>query len=382
MGNCSKGYNRNYARVDWMKKVGITTSFLGNLRAGTWQYTRHLLEGAASVGEVFRIDREQRSISGIELPLRSYSGGGEKLAKLLWPNFTLPGGAGADGFDLVHCTTPYGTFMPCRYRNLITVCDVTPLLFPGTHGRLNVWHHRYALPAILKRADRIITISECSKRDIVRIYNIPEEKISVTLLAADSCYRPVPEGRPSARVAAVPVPYILNVGTLEPRKNLTGLIRSYAAARRNGVEHKLVIAGAKGWGESSIAGLIKELGVHDSVLFCGFIEDADLPHLYAGADFFVYPSLYEGFGLPVLEAMACGTPVITSGVSSIPEVAGDAGILVDPRSELELASAITRMAGDRELRENMRGRGLQQAAKFNWESTVKETLQIYDEVLA
>jgi glycosyltransferase involved in cell wall biosynthesis len=272
--------------------------------------------------------------------------------------------------------------MPCRYKNVITICDVTPLLFPAAHGRMNVWHHRFALPAILKRADRIITISECSKRDIARVYGVPEEKISVTLLAADERYRVDPEGLPGVALAMLPRPYILNVGTLEPRKNLDGLLKAFAAAKKKGIPHQLVVTGAKGWGESRIAPLVKDLGIEGSVTFTGFIADDDLTHLYREADFFVYPSLYEGFGLPVLESMACGTPVLTSNSSSIPEVAGDAALLVDPQSESELSSAILKLAGDEGLRLSMRGKGLAQAGKFSWERTVCETLSIYEEVLS
>ena len=363
-------------------RIGITTAFLGNLRAGTWQYTWQLLRGFSGRPGFVSIDREQRSVSGVTMPQFAYPGGGGGLAKVIWPNFVLPARAAGDRIDLIHCTTPYGTFMPGRCRNVITICDVTPLLFPGVHGRMNVWHHRWLLPTILRRADRIITISECSKRDIMGIYRIPAEKITVTLLAADPCYRPAPSGQPGPAVADLPRPYILNVGTLEPRKNLEGLLRAFAMAKQRGLPHTLVVAGARGWGESRLASLPEELGIAGSVRFTGFVEDGDLPHLYAGADFFVYPALYEGFGLPVLEAMAAGTPVITSNCSSLPEVAGDAAVLIDPRSESELAGAMLQLAGDSGLRERLAGAGLEQAGKFSWERTVRETAAVYQELLA
>jgi glycosyltransferase involved in cell wall biosynthesis len=362
-------------------KIGISTAFLGNLRAGTWQYTRHLLQGATRRG-VGAVGRENSALSGLDTQVTTYVGGGEKFAKLIWPNFILPQRAGADGYDLIHCTTPYGTFMPCRYKNIITICDVTPLLFSEAHGRMNVWHHRFALPSILQRADRIITISESSKRDIVRLYGIREEKVRVTLLAADERFQFDPVGAPGESLVKLPQPYILNVGTLEPRKNLDGLIRAFASAKRGGMPHALVITGAKGWGESRLAPLIKELGVSASVVFTGFVEEEDLPHLYRGADFFVYPSLYEGFGLPVLEAMACGTPVITSNSSSVPEVAGDAALLVDPRSEAELSAAMLRLAGDRALKVSLREQGVSRATQFSWARTVRETLMVYQDVLS
>lgn len=364
-------------------KIGIVTAFLGNLRAGTWTYTCNLLKALAGVNDVWALDREQRVLPGLEgLNMRAYDGGMGKLAKFIWPNFVLPAKAAAEGFDLIHCTTPYGTFTRSRFRNVITICDVTPLLFPAAHGRMNVWHHRFVLPAILKRAASIITISESSKRDIVRIYNVPEEKVTVTCLAADERYRPKPPGTAGEAVMQIPRPYILNVGTLEPRKNLDGLLRAFAIARKRGLPHTLVIAGARGWGKSRLAGLIRELALDDAVLFTGFVEDRDLPHLYAGAEFFVYPSLYEGFGLPPLEAMACGVPVITSNGSSLPEVTGDAALLVDPRSDGELAGAMVRMAGDAGLRQMLQAKGVERAALFSWERTAEETLAVYRQAMA
>jgi len=363
-------------------KVGIITAFLGNLRAGTWTYTWNLLKGLKERAEITAVDREQRLLPGVEgISLKAYPGGGDLLAKFLWPNFTLPDRAAAEGFDLIHCTTPYGTFRTIKYKKIITICDVTPILFPETHGRMNVWHHRFILPSILKEADHVITISEASKRDIIRCYKIPEEKITVTLLAAGREFQPAPLGIPGDAVANLPRPYILNVGTLEPRKNLEGLIRAFAAAKRKGLQHKLVITGARGWGKSPLTALIRDFALENAVIFTGFIDDNNLPHLYKGADFFVYPSLYEGFGLPILEAMGCGTPVITSNVSSMPEVAGDAALLVDPRSESELSAAMLRLAGDRGLRSVMSERGIIQAARFNWKLTAEETWNLYEKVL-
>jgi glycosyltransferase involved in cell wall biosynthesis len=363
-------------------KIGISTAFLGNLRAGTWTYTYQLLKELSALGGVCALDREERELPGLEgIPRRVFPGGPKALAKFFWPNFVLPRGAAAAGLDLVHCTTPYGTFAPSRYPNVITICDVTPLIYPGTHGRMNVWHHRYLLPGILKRAAAIVTISESSRRDIVRIFGVPEEKVTVTYLAADSRYRPEPEGTPGEEVARLPRPYLLNVGTLEPRKNLDGLLRAFALARHRGIPHKLVVTGARGWGKSRLAALVQELDLGESVIFTGFVEDHDLPHLYAGADFFVYPSLYEGFGLPPLEAMACGVPVITSNVSSLPEVTGDAALLIDPASDGELADAMVRLAGDAGLRDDLRARGLVRAGLFSWQKAAQETLEVYRRVV-
>jgi len=363
-------------------KIGIVTSFLGNLRAGTWVYTWNLLRHLGSRPGVVRIDRQERELEGLEhVPALLFPGGG-RLAKLTWPNLQLPEGAGRARLDLLHVTTPYGCFRQTRCKKVITICDVTPLLYPETHGGLHVWHHRLALPSILRAADRIITISEASKRDIVRYLRVPEEKVSITYLAASL------PGLASLETAMGPddgvlpaQPYILNVGTLEPRKNLVGLLQAFARARRKGLPHSLVVVGANGWGSSSIERLVDELGIREHVHVSGFVDDQTLPQLYAAADFFVYPSLYEGFGLPVLEAMACGAPVITSNVSSMPEVASGAALLVDPRSTDELCDAMLRLAGDGQLRSLLRTKGRERAGHFSWERTAEQTWQIYQEVM-
>ena len=176
--------------------------------------------------------------------------------------------------------------------------------------------------------------------------------------------------------------YILHVGTIEPRKNLSTLVRAYARLRR---EHRLtpelVLAGEPGWMYQPTVRLVEELGLRNSVHFIGRVPAAELPAVYSAADLLVFPSLYEGFGLPPLEAMTCGTPVVASNVSSLPEVVGDAGLLVDPRDETALAEAMFRALTDTDLRQQMRERGLQRAKGFSWERCARETLAVYAEAI-
>ena len=363
-------------------KVGLVTAFLGNLRAGTWTYASRLLRELAPLCDVWAIEREERILAELSgVPTKVYPGGGGKIGKLVWPNLILPDRAAADGFDLVHAPNPFGTFRRTACRNVITIHDVTPLLFPGTHERTNVLYHRHLLPAVLKRADRVITVSESSRRDIVRCFGLAEEKIAVVSNGVDPAFLPDPVGEPGETVRSLPRPYILHVGTLEPRKNLELLIRSFALARRRGLDHYLVLAGMRGWGGSRLEAVAAELGVAEALILAGYVPHDDIPHLYAGADFFVYPSLYEGFGLPPLEAMACGVPVITSDTSSLPEVTGDAALLVDPRSEGEVADAMLKLAGDVALRRELREKGLVQARRFTWRRAAEATLAVYREVL-
>jgi glycosyltransferase involved in cell wall biosynthesis len=368
-----------------MAKIGITTAFFQNLRAGTWIYTQSLLKAYDSLprgeNQIATLDFQGQQVTGLEsIPHLCFPSPAGKLAKLVWPNLILPRRAAQNGFDLVHATTHYGTFLPCRYRNVITVTDVSPLLNPETHGRMQVQYHRHVLPFVLARADAVVTISESSKKDIIQCCRIAEEKVQVILLGVDARFKPgiAPD---SEFIRSLPERFILNIGTLEARKNLPRLLEAYALAREKGLTHKLLIGGARGWRLSNLAGIVERYALENHVIFLGFVEDADLPALYGRADFFVYPSTYEGFGMPILEAMACGTPVITSNCSSMPEVAGDAAVLVDPLDTTDLATRMLELADSQELRESLRQRGLARAACFSWEKTARETLSVYERLL-
>ncbi len=365
--------------------IGVTTSFLQNFRAGTWVYTKSLLQAldAVAVGghRISTVDFLPGSVGGmgnishVRYPIRS-----ERLVKITWPNLVLPGKAGRDGFDLIHATTHYGTFMPCHYRNVITITDVSPVLHPETHGRMQVYYHTYVLPSVLKRADAIITISESSKKDILSRYSVDEGKVQVIRLGVDTRFQPTGESE-GAFARSLPERYILNIGTLEARKNLPRLLEAYAIARTRGMEQKLLIGGASGWRLSNLARIIETHKLEDHVQFLGFVDDADLPLLYSKADFFVYPSLYEGFGMPILEAMACGTPVITSNCSSMPEVAGDGALLTDPHDPSDLAEKMLALAGSQELCRSLSEKGKGRAARFTWEQTARETVALYGRVM-
>ena len=366
-------------------KIGITTAFFQNFRAGTWVYTASLLrafdEMATGDDRFYTVDFLPKPMAGLRNSEHlTYPVPTGMLAKIVWPNLVLPRRAAGDGFDLVHATTHYGTFMPCRYRNVITIHDVTPILFPETHGRMQVCYHRHMLPSVLNQADAIITISECSKRDILRLYGISEEKIHVIYHGVSDHFSTAPDAR-SDFVQGLPEHYILNIGTLEARKNLPRLLEAYAIARNKGLTHKLLIGGAKGWRLSNLAGIVAKHKLEQDAVFLGYVEDTDLPALYGRAEFFVYPSIYEGFGMPILEAMACGTPVITSNVSSMPEVAGDAALLVDPLDVDEIAAKMLELAGSTELRGRLREAGLARAGRFTWEETARRTLAVYQGVV-
>lgn len=284
--------------------------------------------------------------------------------------------------NLIHNPSQIPTFFKPKQKYVITVHDITPLLFPKEHKSGKSFIYRLLFPRTLKTADKIITVSHNTKQDIINYFKTPDEKIKVIHLAADKKYQPLNKEIISKfkEKYNLDFPFLLYVGTLEPRKNIPTLIKSIYKLKKNNLPHKLVIAGKKGWKYKSIFSLIEELDLQNDVIFTGYVPDVDLPALYNAADMFVYPSLYEGFGLPPLEAMACGCPVITSNTSSLPEVVGDAGIMIDPHDVDELAEAIYEVLTNDGLKANMVEKGLDRAKTFSWERTANETFNLYLDV--
>lgn len=299
--------------------------------------------------------------------------------RILWG---LPREAARDQVDVLHVTyvAPPKTSIPI----VATVHDISYALFPETFSMRDKMILGTLVPRTLKKADAIITVSESSRKDIVERYGTPAEKIAV-------CYQPISaQHRQLADSAAVALAqatygiagrYVLAVGNLQPRKNLPRLIRAFASVKRAGLyDGKLVLVGRSKWRESAIYDEVRELGLDDDVIFTGYVPEEDLVALYNAADVFVYPSLYEGYGLPPLEAMACGCPVVTGNTSSLPEVVGDAGIMVDPLSEDALADAIARLVGSPELRRELSQRGLQRVQRFTAEEAARVTMDVYQRV--
>lgn len=264
----------------------------------------------------------------------------------------------------------------------ITIHDLTTLLYPRYHTWMNRTYQRWALPLMARRSSAIIADSRSTQQDIVRLLGVPSSKVTVVHLGVDT-ERFIPRTCAGTLASLVQIgvrqPYLLAVGTLEPRKNLAMLLQAYA--RLPSSAPKLVLAGGIGWGDNSLSALVEQLNLKERVHLPGYVPDELLPGLYGNAELYVYPSLYEGFGLPVLEAMACGAPVITSNVSSLPEVAGEAAIQVNPRNASELAEAIQTLLESPSKRSAMRQAGLARAQSFSWERCAQETLSVYRGVL-
>ena len=287
--------------------------------------------------------------------------------------------------DVVHSTTfCVPRFHRRRRRLVVTIYDLSFVTHPEAHLAANVEHCLRGTRLAIDRADAMIAISESTRRELIEVMGAPPERIAVTPLASDPRLRRVSDpGRLAAvrRRYELPERFILFLGAMEPRKNLLRLIEAFAAlkpvTRRETV---LVVAGAEGWLNDSVHARVGRLGLADSVRFPGYIAEDDLAALYSLATVFAYPSLWEGFGLPVLEAMACGTPVLTSDVSSLPEVAGNAALLVSPTDVDAIADGLTRLLGDAVLRADLAERGLRRVRAFSWERCARETLAVYTSV--
>lgn len=262
---------------------------------------------------------------------------------------------------------------------VLTVHDLIFEAFPQHHTRTNRAFLRVAMPLFVRAADAIIAVSQHTRQDLVERYATPADKIRVIYEGIDERFAPIgPPGMAAIRTKYSPErPYLLMVGTLEPRKNHAAAMRCLARLKRAGHPHRLLISGAKGWLFEPVAALVDELGLAGDVSFAGRVPDAELPALYAGADALLMPSLYEGFGFPVLEAMACGTPVVCSHASSLPEVAGDAALLVHPTDDESLAAAVDRILTEPGLADDLRRRGVAQAARFRWAQCAAETVALY-----
>jgi glycosyltransferase involved in cell wall biosynthesis len=278
------------------------------------------------------------------------AGKGSVLAReLLWYPFAL---GAASGLDVLHCPTYYGPLRP-RSPLVVTVHDVSVLRHPEAFPR---WTRTFApryVPLVLRSATRLIAVSEFTRREVVELVGVPEERIHVIPNAVEDVF--TPEG------PAADGDYVLAVGTLEPRKNLERLAE---AARSVGAELRVI--GARGWGDVPL----------DGVQWLGELSDEELARMYRGARVVAYPSLYEGFGIPVLEAMASGAPVVTSAGGATEEIAGGAAVLVDPLDPASIASGIEEAAA---RRDELRARGLERARAFTWDDVARRTVEVYRE---
>ncbi|MEM7032550.1 MAG: glycosyltransferase family 1 protein [Chloroflexota bacterium] len=306
------------------------------------------------------------------------------LARILWEQTLQPIALKQQEVDLFHAlafAAPLTTHCPF----VVTIYDLSFRHFPEAFRPFNRFYLNTLTSLTAKRAARIITISESTRQDVMRFYSVDPNRVQTIYCGVDDSFQPLPSRDIDAFKTKHNLPdrFILFLGTIEPRKNVVGLLKAYAVwIQRDAAAPLLVVGGGKGWYYQQVFEWVEKLGLQDRVRFPGYLPQADLRLWYNAANIFVYPSLFEGFGLPVLEAMACGTPVITSNVSSLPEVAGDAAVLIDPHNTDALSAAMEQVYSQPTTQQTMAEKGLRQRVRFSWQKTATETRKVYQTVLA
>jgi len=376
-------------------QIGIDYTSAIHQTAGIGRYTREMVNALAklSSGDSFAPNyrlfvADAGKVSLPSLPGRNFRWSASRLTERrlarLWYRLRLP-------LPINYWTGPIDLFHAADFilppvkpsaKTIVTIHDLSFVrepdsVMPGMSAHLNKW-----VPQSVEKADHVIAVSKATGHDLINLYHTPPEKISVLYHGVTPKFKPV---RDKSRLAAVrqkyglgSSPFILSVGTIQPRKNHRRLIRAFGQLDH---QYSLVIAGEKGWLYQEIFKEVARLGLQNRVHFTGFVDDADLPALYSAATLFAYPSLYEGFGLPVLEAMACGTPVVTANQSSLPEVAGTAGLMVDPKKTDAIASAMAQVLTNPDLHKKLSDAGQIQATKFTWAAMAQNLLELYKSLL-
>lgn len=366
-------------------RIAIDAHAIGRHLTGNEVYVRSLLNALAAPAHDCEI---LAYVSGIEawqsipqgVSTRSVSA--NPFRRL---GFDLASRVRQDRPDLLH--VQYTAPASCSVPIVTTVHDVSYIEHPEYFTRQRVWQLKVTVRRTVRRAARILTGTEVARQAILRVYpELNENKVTVVPLAASPEYRPISHEAAAAKVRErydVGGPFILAVGDIQPRKNHIGLVRAFARLVQAYPQLKqdLVLVGKPTWFSAKVEAAARESGVCERIRFLGFVPDADLLHLYNACDCFAFPSFYEGFGLPALEAMACGRAVVCSGISALPEVVDGAAILFDPYRVDEIARAIADVLLDGELRARMERLGIQRAAQFNWHRTAQRTLNAFREVV-
>jgi glycosyltransferase involved in cell wall biosynthesis len=356
-------------------------------RTGVGYYTEHLLHHLMAQGpddEVVIVSNRPVDTSHPLPPRVRVSVSKGHLPRMAWMQTQAPRLLRRLQADVAHFTNgmvPLTQPIP----TVVTIHDMSLTMYPRFHPMRRVVLNRPLVDLAARRADAIITVSQSAKRDIVRLYGIDPGRVHVVHEAAAPQFKPIRDLGELQRVRRryeLPDRFILYVGTIEPRKNLPKLIEGFARRRKRGeLPHQLVCAGPYGWLSRDIEDLIERLQIEDAVRFTGYVPFDDLPALYNLAEMFVFPSIYEGFGLPVIEAMACGTPVLTGNVPALAEVAGGAVEQVDRLDAESIGSAMVALARSRERRESLAALGVERARSFSWERAAQETLTVYRQAI-
>jgi len=367
-------------------RIGIDASFIGTQKpTGLAVYTWNIVNELAKLHEdiiLWTSDDFGFTISSDRvrnvMQMWSFLGEQRFMIRPFWMEFMLPHLIRREKVDVLFSTVPGGV-SHCPVPHVITVHDIIPLTYPVDHPRSVQWNFKHRFPVFLKNAAAVIADSEYTKQDIMNYYGISDSHINVVPLGYDnSNFFPVDAPHTLDKYGLSHGEYIATVGNATFRKNHETLIAALGSVRDR-IPHRLVFAGPVNRNqELRLRTVARRCGVEDRIFFPGYVPYEDLAALYSGAALFAYISLYEGFGLPVLEAMACGTPVLASNTTSIPEVAGNAAVLVDPEDSQSVAAAIVAVIDDPLRRISMRAAGLERAKIFNWEQTARDTLAVLE----
>jgi glycosyltransferase involved in cell wall biosynthesis len=353
-------------------------------RTGVGYYTEHLLQHLArevvNTGDELVVISNRAIDTQAPLPRHVRVHAGHRFPiRIGWMQLRASSALEALRPDVAHFTNG---MIPIAspVATVVTVHDMSLRLYPRCHPVRRVLLNRPLMHVAINHAASVVTVSNSARRDLLRLHGVAPDRVTVVPEAASPAFRPIADRARLEDVRAryrLPQQFLLYVGTIEPRKNLSRLMAAFADARRRGIPHHLVCAGPYGWSSRGLAGRIAQLGVADAVHFTGYVPFEHLPAIYNLAEFFAFPSLYEGFGLPVVEAMACGVPVLTSNTSSLGEVAGDAAETIDPASTDAVADAIVRLATSGDRRRDLAERGLARSRSFSWTQTARDMLAVY-----
>ena len=368
-------------------RIAIDATVLPEKLGGAGIYVLNLINALS------RIDREneyfifveKRNIKKFDLANNFHLLGVQDMPRslrLLWEQIAFPFLLKRYKIGVLHSPRYTIPLLRFGWKSVVTFHDLLFLLFFKKHNILKRFFYGWMLPISAKKAQRIIAVSLSTKKDIIKLLNISSERIEVINLGIDFSYHLIEKEKLEdfRRKEGIFGSFILYVGTLKKRKNVLNIIKAYKKIREKGRKEKLIIVGNKSGEYQNIYKTVGELGLKKNIFFTGYVDEKFLPFYYNSASLFIYPSFYEGFGLPVLEAMAAGTPVITSNISSLPEVAGDAALLLNPYDVEEMARMMEKVLNNKELQEEMREKGLKRAKLFSWERCARETLNLYEEI--
>ena len=373
-------------------KVAIDVRTVTPVRSGVGNYVLHLLKGLRRVApdEEFFLVGLPKNLDVLSwdnpphLTHRTFISHESHPLGDIWEHFWLPHILEQNQVKVLHGPATLIPLVRGRYATVVTIHDLVAFLYPETIPRKYAMYMRWLIRQVVSHSDRIISVSRNTKSDLVRILGANPDKISVVHEAAQPSFKPMKdqaEVEEARRRYGIDGPFIYHVGNIEPRKNLVRLIKAYLILRdRLGGGVRLAITGQKGWLTKKLMKALGGVELGQDVVYTGYVPHEDLPLLMNAAEVFVFPSLYEGFGLPVLEAMSCGTPVVTSNLSSLPEIVGDAAVLVDPYDEESIASGLQKVLEDQEFKNSLSVKGLEQAGRFSWSEAALKTLDVYRQV--